>query len=117
MALTCPLTKETEGLIGARALGLMKPSAYLINVARGRVVDEAALVAALGAGRIAGAALDCVVEEPLPASSPLWDFPNVLITPHVAGETHRYEDNVLDILMENLDRLGRGETALVNEVV
>lgn len=117
VALTCPLTKETEGVIGAAALGAMKPSAYLVNVARGRCVDEAALVAAMRDGRIAGAALDCTHDEPLPAASPLWDLPNVFITPHTAGETRRYEDNVLDILQENLERLWRGETALRNQIV
>jgi phosphoglycerate dehydrogenase-like enzyme len=117
VALTCPLTPQTEKLIDGAALGLMKPSAYLINVARGRVVDEPALIAALEAGEIAGAALDCTVEEPLPETSPLWGFDNVLITPHTAGETRRYEDNVLDVLMENLDRLWRGETVLKNHIV
>ena len=76
-----------------------------------------ALIAALQAGRIAGAALDVTIEEPLASSSPLWDMPNVLLTPHTAGETRRYEDNVIDILMDNLGRLWRGETALRNEVV
>ncbi|MGA2127629.1 MAG: NAD(P)-dependent oxidoreductase, partial [Xanthobacteraceae bacterium] len=104
-------------LIGERALAAMKPSAWLVNVARGRVIDEPALIAAMRAGRIAGAALDCTVEEPLPPTSPLWDLPNVLITPHTAGETRRYEDNVIDLLMENLGRLWRGETALRNQVV
>ncbi len=117
VALTCPLTPQTEGLINARALAAMKPSAYLINVARGRVVDEPALVAALAEGRLAGAGLDCTMEEPLPAASPLWDIPNVLITPHSAGETRRYEDNVIDLLLENLGRLWRDETALKNGVV
>jgi phosphoglycerate dehydrogenase-like enzyme len=117
VALTCPLTPQTEKLIGEAALAAMKPSAYLVNVARGRVVDEPALIAALIAGRIAGAALDCTVEEPLPESSPLWSFDNVLITPHTAGETRRYEDNVLDVLLENLERLWRGETTLKNQVV
>jgi D-2-hydroxyacid dehydrogenase (NADP+) len=117
VALTCPLTPQTEGLINARALAAMKPSAYLINVARGRVVDEPAMVNALRGGRIAGAGLDCTVEEPLPAASPLWDIPNVLITPHTAGETRRYEDNVIDLLLENLDRLWRGETDLKNGIV
>jgi phosphoglycerate dehydrogenase-like enzyme len=117
VALTCPLTPQTEKLIGASALAAMKPSAYLVNVARGRVVDEPALVAALQAGRIAGAGLDCTVEEPLPDASPLWGLDNVLITPHTAGETRRYEDNVLDILLENLERLWRGETELANQVV
>lgn len=117
VALTCPLTPETEGLIDARILAAMKPSAYLINVARGRVVDEAALIVALEAGRIAGAGLDCVQEEPLPASSPLWRMQQVIVTPHSAGETRAYEGNVVDILIDNLDRLGRGETALRNQIV
>jgi phosphoglycerate dehydrogenase-like enzyme len=117
VALTCPLARETEGLIGAEALRLMKPSAQLVNVARGRVVDEPALIAALQDGTIAAAALDTVVDEPLPATSALWDLPNVLITPHAAGETRRYEDNVIDILMENMGRLQRGETQLKNQIV
>ncbi len=117
VALTCPLTPQTEKLIDADALSRMKPSAYLINAARGRCVDEPALIAALREGRIAGAAIDVTVEEPLPAASPLWDFKNVLITPHTAGETRRYEDNVLDILIENLDRLWRRETTLRNQIV
>jgi phosphoglycerate dehydrogenase-like enzyme len=117
VALTCPLTKETENLIDADALRHMQPTAYLINVARGRVVDEPALIAALRERRIAGAAIDVTVEEPLNPASPLWDLPNVLITPHTAGETRRYEDNVLDILDENLDRLWRGEATLKNQIV
>jgi len=72
---------------------------------------------ALREGRIAGAALDVVAEEPLPQDSPLWDMPNVLITPHTAGETHSYEDNVLDMTMENIERLWRGEQALFNQIV
>jgi phosphoglycerate dehydrogenase-like enzyme len=117
VALTCPLTPETTGVIGARALSSMKTSAMLINVARGRCIDEAALIQALAERRIAAAGLDCVAEEPLPSGSPLWDFANVLVTPHTAGETQRYEENVLDVMLENLDRLWRGETALKNEVV
>ena len=117
VALTCPLTPETENLIDAKALSLMKPSAHLINVARGKVVDEDALIAALSEGRIAAAGIDVTREEPLPESSPLWTMPNVLLTPHTAGETRRYEDNVIDILLENLDRLWRGERELRNEVV
>jgi phosphoglycerate dehydrogenase-like enzyme len=117
VALTCPLTPETENLIDAGVLAAMKPSAVLINVARGKVVDEPALVAALQAGRIAGAGLDCTREEPLPDASPLWGLPQVLITPHTAGETAHYEANIMAILMDNLDRLWRGETALRNEVV
>ena len=117
VALTCPLTAETEKLIDADALACMKPSAYLVNAARGRVVDEPALVAALERRQIRGAAIDVTVEEPLPADSPLWAMEHVLITPHTAGETSRYEDNVLAIMQENLARLWRGETELLNQVV
>jgi phosphoglycerate dehydrogenase-like enzyme len=117
VVLTCPLTPETTGLIGREALARMKNSAILINVARGKVVDEPHLIAALQAGDIAGAALDVMVEEPLPADSPLWSMPNVLITPHSAGETGRYEANVIDILEENLGRLWRGEAELKNQIV
>jgi D-2-hydroxyacid dehydrogenase (NADP+) len=117
VALTCPLNDSTRGLIGSQAFAAMRPTAVLINVARGRVVDEPALVDALRAHAIGGAALDCVWDEPLPAASPLWDLPNVLVTPHTAGETQAYEDNVLDLLLENLRRLWRGEHALKNQVV
>jgi phosphoglycerate dehydrogenase-like enzyme len=117
VALTCPLTPETIGLIDEAALAAMKPSSFLVNVARGRCVDEAALIEAIAAGRIAGAALDCTHDEPLPAASPLWGMENVFITPHTAGETRRYEDNVLDLLQDNLDRLWRGETNLRNQIV
>ena len=117
VALTCPLNKETEKIVDAGALSRMKKSAYVVNVARGGCVDEPALVHALQEGRIAGAALDVTAEEPLPATSPLWDLGNVLITPHSAGETRKYEDAVLDILAENLDRLARGEQGLRNQIV
>lgn len=117
VALTCPLTPETQGLIEAAALAAMKPSAVLINVARGRVVDEAALLAALQEGRLAGAGLDCFHDEPLPATSPFWELPQVIITPHSAGETRAYETNVIDILLDNLGRLARGEPVLRNQIV
>ena len=116
LALTCPLTPETERLIRAEHFAAMKRSAYLINVARGKVVDERALIEALATGQIAGAGLDCFVEEPLPPGSPLWADPSVLMTPHSAGETGRYEANVIAILTENLGRLDRGE-ALRNGIV
>jgi len=116
VALTCPLTPQTERLINAEALAALKPSALLINVARGRVVDEPALIGALASGRLAGAGLDCSWEEPLPVSSPLWALENVLITPHSAGETKRYEDNVIDLLIGNLERLWAGEMRLINQV-
>ena len=117
VALTCPLTPQTENLIDAKALALLKPSATLINVARGRVVDEEALITALQHKRLAAAGLDVTREEPLPAASPLWSMPNVLITPHTAGETQRYEDAVIDILLENLERMWRGESSLRNQVI
>jgi phosphoglycerate dehydrogenase-like enzyme len=117
VVLTCPLTKETENLIDAEALGRMKSSAHLVNVARGRVVDEAALAEALAARRIAGAGIDVTTEDPLAASSPLWRMEHVLITPHTAGETRRYEDNVIEILRDNLGRLWRGEEQLRNQIV
>ena len=117
VALTCPLTPETTHLIDAGMLARMKPSALLVNCARGKVVDEEALIAALGAGRIAGAGLDVTAEEPLAEASPLWGFENVLITPHVGGETAAYEDRVIDLLIENLARLGRGEATLANQVI
>ena len=117
VALTCPLTPETARLINAGTLSAMRKSAYLINVARGGCVDEAALLAALDAGQIAGAALDCTDPEPPPPDSPLWTRPNVFLTPHTGGETTRYEANVIAILMENLERLWRGETTLLNQVI
>lgn len=117
VVLTCPLTSDTRGLIGKEALACLKPSAHLINVARGAVVDEMALIAALEEGRLAAAALDVTLEEPLPATSRLWGMENVIITPHTAGETGRYEENVIDLLVENLDRLWRGEGPLLNGVV
>jgi phosphoglycerate dehydrogenase-like enzyme len=95
----------------------MKPSAHLVNCARGRVVNEGALIACLQNNAIAAAGIDVTTEEPLPASSPLWTLPNALVTPHTGGETRHYEDNVLDLLMENLARLWRGETELRNQVV
>jgi phosphoglycerate dehydrogenase-like enzyme len=117
VALTCPLTEETEKLLDAEAIGRMKPSAYLVNVARGRVVDEAALVEALAARHIAGAGIDVTVEEPLAPNSPLWEMEHVLLTPHTAGETRHYEDNVIEILRDNLGRLWRGEAQLRNQVI
>jgi phosphoglycerate dehydrogenase-like enzyme len=117
VALTCPLTPDTENLIDAAALAAMKPTAHLINVARGRVIDEPALIEALQQRRITAAGLDVTREEPLAADSPLWAMPNVLITPHTAGETRAYEDAVIDILLENLEHLWRGEAELRNPVV
>jgi phosphoglycerate dehydrogenase-like enzyme len=117
VALTCPLTPETENLIDAQALAAMKRSAYLINVARGRCVDEPVLLEALRAGTIAGAGLDHLWDEPLQEDSPFWDMENVIVTPHTGGETRLYEENLIKILTENLERLWRGETTLYNQVI
>jgi D-2-hydroxyacid dehydrogenase (NADP+) len=117
VALTCALTPETTGLMSAAAFAAMKPSAMFVNVARGKVADEEALVAAMQGNKIAAAALDVTADEPLAASSPLWTMPNVFITPHTAGETRAYEDNVIDILIENLERLWKGDQVLRNQVL
>ena len=117
VALTCALTPETTGLMSAAAFAAMKPSSVFVNVARGKVADESALIATMKAGTIWAAALDVTADEPLPDGSPLWSMPNVFITPHTAGETRAYEDNVLDILIENLDRLWRDEKTLRNQVL
>src|SRR6185503_17253317 len=104
VALTCALTPETTGLMSEAAFAAMKPSSVFVNVARGKVADEAALIKTMQGNRIWAAAIDVTAEEPLPESSPLWALPNVFVTPHTAGETRAYEDNVIDILVENLDR-------------
>jgi len=117
VALTCPLTKETENLIDGDALRRMKPSAFLVNCARGRCVDETALAEALQNRVIAGAGIDVTVEEPLSPSSPLWTMENAFITPHTAGETRQYENNVLDILQQNLEALLRGDAMLRNQIL
>ena len=117
VVLTCPLTPETERVINAEALAQMKSSAFLVNVSRGGCVDEMALVDAVRDGTIAGAGIDVTSEEPLPASSPLWDLDKVIITPHTGGETRSYEDNVIDVLLENLERLWRGDAQLLNQII
>jgi phosphoglycerate dehydrogenase-like enzyme len=110
-----PRTKETEKMIGEKELKLMKNSAYLINIARGDVVDEDALVRALKEGWIRGACLDVFREEPLPSTSPLWEMNNVIITPHVAGSTPHYWDRAVEIFVKNLRRYLRGDE-LINQV-
>lgn len=117
VALSCALTPETRGLMGATEFAAMRPHALLVNVARGPVCDEAALIAALASGQVGAAALDVTAEEPLPEASPLWSMPNVFVTPHTGGETRAYEGNVLDLMEENLGRLRRGEGALFNQIV
>lgn len=117
VALCCPLTPATRSIIDAAAFAAMKPSCYLINVARGGCVDEPALLDALRNKRIAGAAIDHFWDEPLPPESRFWDLDNVLITPHTGGETRKYEDRVTGIVVENLERLWAGRDDLVNRIV
>jgi len=109
VVLTAALTAETRGMIGAAELALMKRSAWLVNVARGKLIDERALVAALEEGTIAGAALDVVEHEPLSAASPLWSMPNVIVTPHVAGFREDYWAAAVDLFAANLERFLAGE--------
>jgi len=104
LVLTLPLTRETRGIVGERELGLLPRGAFLVNVGRGGLVQEAALVAALRDGHLAGAGLDVFEEEPLPPDSPLWTLPGVLITPHVAGAFRGYMDRVVPLFCENLRR-------------
>jgi phosphoglycerate dehydrogenase-like enzyme len=110
-----PLTPETDGLIGEEKLRMMKPDAYLINVARGKVVDEEALVKALEEKRIAGAGLDVFATEPLPADSKLWELPNVILSPHISGGMEDYLAQATKVFCENLRRYLSGRR-LVNVV-
>jgi glyoxylate/hydroxypyruvate reductase len=108
--LCTPLTPETRGLIGANQFARMKDGAGLVNVARGAVIDHAALCAALASGRLSGAILDVFDPEPLPSDSPLWDTPNVIITPHCSSDdAQAYVPKTLDLIFENLRRLLTGE--------
>lgn len=109
VALTLPLTAETRGIIDADMLARMRKTAYLYNIGRGALIDEDALVQALAEGKIAGAGLDVFVEEPLPADSPLWNMPNVLITPHLGADSPWDYDEATKIFIENLGRFRRGE--------
>jgi phosphoglycerate dehydrogenase-like enzyme len=109
VVIACPLTKETEGLIGAAELAAMTPSATLINVARGRIVDEAALIEALERGTIDGACLDVFTVEPLPETSPLWSMPNVVVTPHNSGVSPLNMERAMAIFIDNLARFAAGK--------
>jgi glyoxylate reductase len=102
VTLHCPLTPETRGLIGPEALRLMKPTAYLVNTARGPIVDTDALARALSAGELAGAALDVTDPEPLPGDHALLDAPNLLVVPHIASATHATRERMADIAVDNL---------------
>lgn len=107
-----PYTARTAGMIGREQFARMKSSALFLNISRGRVVDQEALVAALQEGRIAGAALDVVDPEPLPEDSPLWDMPNVILTAHSASSSQQVSQRLLDLFCENLRRYVAGEPLL-----
>lgn len=109
LILACPLTDRTRGLVDAAALRQLPPGARLVNVARGEVVDEPALIEALRAGRLAGAYLDVFAHEPLPAGSALWSLPNVIATPHSAGFSDGNAARVVDIFLANLRRWMAGQ--------
>jgi phosphoglycerate dehydrogenase-like enzyme len=117
LVLACPLTDTTEGLIDREAFETLPAEAVVVNVARGPVVDTDALVWALRRNHIRGAALDVTDPEPLPEDHPLWNFGNVLITPHNAGHTPAYYERLADIVAENVRRLDDGDDDLVNRVV
>jgi phosphoglycerate dehydrogenase-like enzyme len=104
VVVAAPETAETRGLLDERSLGRMRPGTLLINVARGKLVDEDALVRALSEGRLRGAGLDVFAEEPLPAGHPLWALPNVVLTPHVAGITRSFWRREMDLILRNLER-------------
>jgi phosphoglycerate dehydrogenase-like enzyme len=115
VVVTAPLTPRTRGLIGERELSLMKPSAFLVHISRGGVVDEPALVRALRTGRLGGAGLDVQVQKPVPAESVLWDTPNLFLTPHCSGESRQTDEAVFALCRDNLGRWLAG-SPLVNVV-
>jgi D-2-hydroxyacid dehydrogenase (NADP+) len=112
-----PADADNIGLFGRAVFAAMKPTAYFINVGRGDTVDEDALIACLREKRIAGAALDVFKARPLPATSPLWDMPNVVITPHVGGYVVEYEDHVMPILIDNMRHFLAGRPGEMQNVV
>ncbi|MGB6589741.1 MAG: NAD(P)-dependent oxidoreductase, partial [Pseudolabrys sp.] len=107
----------TRGIVGAKVFAAMKPTAYLVNVARGGVVDEPALIAALEAGKIAGAALDVFAQEPLPASSPLWRTKNVTIFSHLGGYSQGYEDRAMPTIAGNMAKFLSGDLKSMINIV
>jgi D-2-hydroxyacid dehydrogenase (NADP+) len=109
VVLCVPLSNNTEKMIGADEFAVMRDDSYLINVARGAIVDENALIDSLDTGEIAGAGLDAHVEEPLPADSPLWEFENSVVTPHTGALANTYHEDVGDLVLANLERIERGK--------
>jgi phosphoglycerate dehydrogenase-like enzyme len=112
VVLAAPLTPETEGMIDDAALAAMKRGSWLVNIARGRLIDERALLRALREGRIGGAVLDTFAEEPLPPDSPFYDLPNVIVTPHTSWSSSRVLDRSVELFCDNLRRFAAGEPLL-----
>jgi D-2-hydroxyacid dehydrogenase (NADP+) len=112
LVISAPFISGTDGLIGAREIALLNAGAIIINVARGKIVDEAALIAAIQTGHLGGAVLDVFEREPLDRASPLWSLPNVIISPHSAGVRPDHWEEVIDLFSENLRRFQRGEPLL-----
>ncbi|MDP9266149.1 MAG: D-2-hydroxyacid dehydrogenase [Chloroflexota bacterium] len=112
LAITAALTAQTRGMVSADVIARMRPTAWLVNIARGAIVDEEALLAACRDGRIGGAALDVFSSEPLPADSAWWDLPNAIITPHVSNSSPRVQERTLALFVENVRRFQRGEQLL-----
>jgi phosphoglycerate dehydrogenase-like enzyme len=112
IVLAAPLTPETESMINAETLSMVKPGAWLINVARGRLIDERALLRALQDGELGGAVLDTFADEPLPATSPFYELPNVIVTPHTAWSSGRVLDRSVELFTDNLRRFAAGEPLL-----
>ena len=112
VVVAAPLTPETRGMIGEREFAAMKPSAVVINVGRGPVIDEAAMIRALVEKRIKGAGLDVFEHEPLPADSPLYKLQNVLLSPHCADNTTGWEANAMRFFLAQFDRFRKGEPLL-----
>jgi phosphoglycerate dehydrogenase-like enzyme len=112
LVISAPFLRETDRMIRAEQLALMNPGAILINVARGKIVDEPALLDALDSGQLGGAVLDVFEREPLDPASPLWNLPNVIISPHSSGVRPDHWDEIIDLFSENLQRFQRGETLL-----
>jgi phosphoglycerate dehydrogenase-like enzyme len=117
LVLLTPYTRETHGIVGARVLAAMKPSAFLVNLARGGIVDEDALVRALRDRKLAGAALDVFAIEPLPEDHPLWSMDNVIVTPHLGGFHDQYAEEALPTVVENFRKFLAGDTAHMINVV
>jgi phosphoglycerate dehydrogenase-like enzyme len=108
LVLALPLNDGTRGLVGAHELALLPSGARLVNVGRGRTVDEASLIEALRSGHLGGAALDVFADEPLPADHPLWDLPNVIVSPHIGGDVHGWMAWFTRAFLENLERYREG---------